>query len=84
MAEDPHSVAADIAWVDEHLAAPDGGLERLQSEFPFLRSAADARRFLEGIRSGLEDVAAGRVVPHEVVVRDMEERRRRYRPSAAE
>ncbi len=84
MAEDHDSVAADIAWVDEHLAAPDAGLERLRSEFPFLRSAADARRLLEGIRAGLEDVAAGRVVPHEMVVRDMEERRRRHRQSAAE
>ena len=84
MAEDHDKVAGDIAWVDELLAAPDSGLDKLQSEFPFLRTTADARRFLEGVRVGLVDVAAGRVVPHEVVVRDMEERRRRYRPSAAE
>jgi hypothetical protein len=84
MAEDDEGVAGDLAWVDEHLAAPDSGLDRLRGEFPFLQSAADARRFLEGIRAGLEDVAAGRVVPHEVVVRDMEERRLRYRSSAAE
>lgn len=84
MADDQRSVADDIGWIDEQLADPEATFDVLRADFPFLRSAAQARRFLEKIRLGLEDVAAGRVVSHEVVARDMEERRRRYRPSAAE
>jgi hypothetical protein len=78
------SIAADIAWIDQQLADPEASFDELRAELTFLRSPAQARRYLEGIREGLEDVAAGRVVPHEEVVREMEERRRRRRPSAAE
>ena len=84
MADDQRSVADDIAWIDEQLADPEASFDALRADFPFLNSAAQARGFLEKIRVGLEDLAAGRVVPHEVVERDAEERRRRYRPSAAE
>ncbi|TMJ16279.1 MAG: hypothetical protein E6G94_04660 [Alphaproteobacteria bacterium] len=82
MAEEDPTIARDIAWVDEQLADPEASFETLRSEFCFLRSAAEARRFLEDIREGLEDFAAGRTVPHEVVVREMEERHRRHRSSA--
>lgn len=84
MAEEERTVGDDIAWIDEQLADPKASFEDLRAELPFLRSAAHARRFLEEIREGLEDVAAGRVVPHEVVARDVEERRRRYSSDAAE
>ena len=84
MAERDQSIAADIAWIDQQLADPAATFDELRAELTFLRSPEQARRYLEGIRRGLEDVAAGRVVPHEQVVREMEERRRRRRPSAAE
>jgi len=84
MAEKDPSVASDIAWIDDQLADPDASFDALRADFPFLRSAAEARRFLEDIKEGLEDVAAGRVVPHEQVVRESEARRRRFRSSAAE
>jgi hypothetical protein len=84
MAEEERSIEDDIAWVDEQLVDPEEAFDRLRADFEFLRTPAQARRFLEELRLGLEDAAAGRVVPHEVVLREFEERRRRHRPSAAE
>ena len=84
MGDEPRIGALDIAGIDRWLSDPDAPLDALREQLPFLRSDAQARRFLTEIREGLEDVAAGRVVPHEEVMRDVEERRRRYRPSAAE
>lgn len=84
MAEEDPTIDRDIAWIDEQLADPEASFEALRAEHSFLKSAAHARRLLEEIREGLVDVAAGRTVPHEVVVREMEERHRRHRSSAAE
>lgn len=84
MADEPRTVADDIAWVDEQLADPEASFDTLRADFPFLRTPEQARRYLEGIREGLEAVRDGRVVPHEQIVREAEERRRRYGPHAAE
>ena len=84
MAEDPRIATLDIAEIDRWLSDPDAPLDELREQYPFLRSDAEARRMLDGLRRGLADIEAGRVVPHEQVVRDVEERRRRHRPSAAE
>ncbi|WP_294054201.1 hypothetical protein [Sphingomonas sp.] len=53
------------------------------SDLDFLKSEAEARGYVEGILAGLDDALHGRTVPHEQIVRDIEERRRRY-SSAAE
>lgn len=74
----------DIEQVERWLAMPDAGFEELRDDLEFLRSPAHARRYLTGVREGLEAIRDGRVVPHEQIVRDMEERHRRYRPDAAE
>ncbi|HEY0413160.1 MAG TPA: hypothetical protein VGD66_08460 [Allosphingosinicella sp.] len=84
MADEPRIATLDVAEIDRWLNDPDAPLGELRERFPFLGSDAEARRMLEGLRRGLADIEAGRVVPHEQVVRDMEERRRRHRPSAAE
>jgi predicted transcriptional regulator len=84
MADRDPQLSADLAWIDEQLADPAASFEELRAELTFLRSAAHARSFLRELREGLEDVADGRVVAHEEVVRDLAERRRRRRPSAAE
>ena len=84
MNDQPRIAALDIAAIDRWLSDPDAPLGELREQFPFLRSDTHARRFLAEIREGLEDVAAGRVVSHEQVMRDVEERRRGRRPSAAE
>jgi hypothetical protein len=84
MADDHRNVADDIAWVDEQLADPDASFDALRADFPFLGSAAHARQFLQEIREGLVAARDGRVVPHEQIVREAEERRRRYGPHAAE
>jgi hypothetical protein len=84
MADEPRIATLDVAEIDRWLNDPDSPLGELREQFPFLGSDEEARRMLEGLRRGLADIEAGRMVPHEQVVRDMEERRRRYRPSAAE
>jgi predicted transcriptional regulator len=84
MAEEPRIATLDVAEIERWLNDPDAPIGELREQFPFLRSDAHARRFLAEIKEGLEDVAAGRVVSHEEVRKDVEERRRRHRPSAAE
>jgi hypothetical protein len=84
MADDPRIDALDITEIGRWLSDPEAPLGELRDQLPFLRSDAHARRFLAELREGLEDVAAGRVVSHEEVRQDVEERRRRRRPSAAE
>lgn len=84
MDDEPRIAALDLAQIDRWLNDPQAPLHELREQFPFLRSDAQARRFLADLREGLEDIAAGRVVSHEEVMRDVEKRRRRYRPSAAE
>jgi hypothetical protein len=84
MAEEEPTVGDDIAWIDAQLADPGASFEALRAEHPFLRSVAEARRYLEDIRVALVDVLEGRVVSHEQIGRDVEERRRRYRSDAAE
>ena len=84
MAEEPRIEAFDVAAINRWLIDSDAPLDALREQFPFLHSDEEARTFLAEIRQGLEDIEAGRVVPHEQVVRDMEARRRRSRPNAAE
>jgi hypothetical protein len=84
MADEPRIATLDIAEIDRWLSNPDASLDELRKQYPFLSSDAEARHMLQGLRRGLADIEAGRVVPHEHIVRDMEERRRRHRPSAAE
>jgi len=84
MADEPRIATLDIAEIDRWLSDPDASLDALREQFPFLGSDAEARHMLQGLRRGLADIEAGRVVPHEQIVREMEERRRNYRPSAAE
>lgn len=84
MDEDPKITALDVAEIDRWLTDAEAPIGELIERYPFLRSEAEARRFLAKIKAGQEDVRAGRVVPHEQIRRDMAERRRRYRPSAAE
>lgn len=67
-------------WLDD----PARPLADLMAQLPFLTDEAHARRFLDELQEGLDDVAAGRTVPHEDVVRDMEERRRLRHADAAE
>jgi hypothetical protein len=84
MAEARRTVGDDIAWIDEQLADPAASFDELRADHPFLLSASEARRYLEDIRLALVDVQEGRVVSHAQISRDMEERRRRYSPDAAE
>lgn len=84
MAKEPKIGTLDIAEIDRWLSDPHAPIGELMAELPFLQSEAHARQFLEDVKEGLEDIRAGRIVSHERVVRDMEERRRRYRASAAE
>ncbi|MES2441955.1 MAG: hypothetical protein V4574_03930 [Pseudomonadota bacterium] len=84
MADNLDGFREDIAIFTRLLADP-AGLRALASEHSdFLRDEEDAREFVESLLKGFDDVLHGRVVPHEQVVRDMEERRRRYRATAAE
>jgi hypothetical protein len=84
MSEEPKIGTLDVAEIDRWLNDPEAPIDELMAQFPFLRTESEARRFLEEVKVGLEDVRAGRVVPHEQVARDVAERRRRYRSSAAE
>jgi hypothetical protein len=84
MAKEERTVADDIAWIDEQLADPEACFETLRADHPFLRSPSHARTYLQDIRQALVDVLEGRFVSHEQICRDMEERRRRYSPDAAE
>jgi len=74
----------DVAGIERWLDNPDVSVAEIMADLPFLRTESEAKDFLASIRSGLDDIRLGRAVPHEQVVRDMEERRRRYRTSAAE
>lgn len=75
--------ALDIAtlesWIDS-----DAALSELLAELPFLRSEADALRFVEDVRMVVDDVQNGRTVSHAQIARDVAERRRSYRTDAAE
>jgi hypothetical protein len=84
MGEEPKIAALDVAELDRWLNDPDASIGELMADLPFLRTEAEARRYLDEIREALDDVKHGRVVPHEQIVRDAAERRRRYRASAAE
>jgi len=84
MVEEGRAVGTDIAWIEEQLADPHASFDELRAEHPTLGSAADARRYLEDIRAALVDAAQGRVVSHEQIRRDVEERHRRYSSDAAE
>jgi hypothetical protein len=84
MSEEPRIAALDVAGIERWLDNPAVSVAEVMAELPFLRIEAEAEEFLASIRSGLEDIRLGRTVPHEQVVRDMQERRRRYRASAAE
>ncbi len=84
MAEKTSSLDADIQTFARWLAAPDLGRSEWREELDFLSTDDDAREYLEGIKLSLEDLREGRVVPHAQVVRDIEERHRRYSADAAE
>jgi hypothetical protein len=84
MSEESRIAALDIAGIERWLDDPEVSVAELMAELPFLRTKAEAKEFLASIRAGLDDIRHGRTVPHEQVVREMEERRRRYRASAAE
>ena len=83
MSQEPKIAALDIAEIDRWLGDPNAPLEDLMAQFPFLATKAQARRFLEEVKVGLEDVRAGRVVSHEQIARDIAERRRQSRSRAA-
>ncbi len=70
MAEEPKIGTLDVTEIDRWLSDPDAPLDELRQRLPFLHSDEQARRFLEELRAGLEDVAAGRVFSHEEVMRD--------------
>jgi len=84
MDNEPEIAAIDVGGLERWLNDPAAPLDDLRTQLPFLRSDVQARRFLNEIREGLEDVRLGRTVPHEAIVRDVEERRRRGRANAAE
>ncbi|HEX8382593.1 MAG TPA: hypothetical protein VF592_04365 [Sphingomonas sp.] len=74
---------ADIALFTGLLNGPDKGLAEFMANQPNFRTPDDGRRLVADILVGLEDVDAGRTVPHAEIVRDMEERQRQYRMRAA-
>ncbi len=74
----------DIVALREMIDGSDAGLADYMAGRPYLRSAGEAREDLAGLIVGLEDVKAGRVVPHAQIVADVAERRRRDRTQAAE
>lgn len=84
MAEEPQIATVDVGDIRRWIDDPEAPLGELIALLPFLGSEAGARRYLDGVREGLEAARAGRVVSHEQVLRDAAERRLRYRPSAAE
>lgn len=83
MADRVPSVEDDIALLTRWLDDP-AALRSLMSDHDFLRSESEARRYVEGLLVGLEDVRNGRTFSHEQVLRESEARRRRYRSTAAE
>lgn len=86
MADDPEIgiAAIDVAELQRWLDDPEAPIVELMALLPFLKTEAGAQSYLKGIREGLADIRAGRTVPHEQVVREAEERRRRWQQSAAE
>jgi hypothetical protein len=84
MAEKERTVGDEIAWIDSQLADPDANFDQLLVDHPFLGSASKARRYLEDVRDALVAVLEGRLMSHEQVRRDVEDRRRRYSSDAAE
>ena len=84
MADSFDDVRKDIATFTRLLDDP-AGLQMLAAEnSDFLRDEEDAREFVESLLRGFDDMLHGRAVPHELVVLEAEERRRRYRATAAE
>ena len=79
-----NSIEDDITALQAMIDGPDMGLSAYLAERPYLGSFKNVRDDLASIIVGLEDVRAGRVVPHAQIVRDMEERRRGHRTIAAE
>lgn len=75
--------AVDVADLQPWLAG-ERSLSELTTHYPFLRTEDQAQRFLASVAEGLADVRAGRTVPHEQILRDVEDRRRRFGLSAAE
>lgn len=74
---------ADLAELTEWAANSERTLDALLAE-AVQAYLAKGRRWIAEVEIGLDDVRNGRVVPHEQIVRDVEERRRRYRTQAAE
>ena len=77
-------VDADIAALRAMIDGSDAGLASFIADRPYLRTADEARDDLARLIVGLEDVRAGRVVPHAQILADVESRRRPYGTQAAE
>uniref|UniRef100_UPI0035C9F4CF hypothetical protein n=1 Tax=uncultured Sphingomonas sp. TaxID=158754 RepID=UPI0035C9F4CF len=69
-------IASDIAMLQTMIEGPDAGLAVYLVDHPYLATAQDARDDLGKLIASLEEVRAGRVVPHADIVKDMEARRR--------
>lgn len=75
--------SADLAELRAWAANSDQAIEALVAEA--IQDYLDrGRRWIAKTEVGLEDIRAGRVVSHEQILRDIDERRQRYRPHAAE
>lgn len=83
MADRIPTVEDDIALLTQWLDDP-AALRSLMADHDFLRSETEARRYVEDLLVGLEDIRNGRTFSHEQVLRESEARRRRYRNAAAE
>lgn len=76
------SLASDMAQVERLLGAPDSGFAELSGRLTFLRSEADAREFLEGIKRGLASIERGELYTTDEVRTHLEARRRARRTAA--
>lgn len=82
MSEEPKIETLDVAEIDRWLNDAQAPIEELIAQFPFLRTEAQARRFLEDIREGLASVERGEVFTTEEVIQELEARRRARRSAA--
>jgi predicted transcriptional regulator len=82
--EDRDSVRADIAIFSEMLEDSEKLRAFIARNGDIVADEDHARDTLRGIIAGLDDLLHGRLIPHEEVVREMEERLSRAHPDAAE
>ncbi len=82
MDDEPRIDALDVQGLRPWLDDPDRPLGELREQLPFLRSDAQARRFIEDIREGLASLGRGEVYTTDEVMRELEARRRARRSAA--